>query len=75
MVYAAQYSKFDSGEYFAVGGSGNSGAFLYNSITMRPVGTFDTLNRVTFSIDFANTMNKVCVSSNEGHIRVFGINS
>ncbi|CAG9335515.1 unnamed protein product [Blepharisma stoltei] len=73
MLYAAQYSKFDSGAIFAVGGSGSNEAYFYDSLTLRPFAVLSNLTKSVYGIDFANTSNRAAICSGDDTVRVFEI--
>jgi len=72
-LYAAQFSKFDGGESIAIGGSGSDEAYFYDSESYKRFAVLTNMSRAAYSIDFANTDNRVAVGCGDGSIRIFSI--
>lgn len=74
MIYTAQFSKVDCGAIFALGGAGSDEAYFYETATQRPFAVLNNLTKAVYSIDFANTSNRVAVGSGDGSLRLFNVN-
>lgn len=73
MVYSAQYSKSDGGQVIAVGGAGSDEAYFFNSADMTSFAVLTNMTKAVYSIDFANTSNKLAIGCGDGTLRVFNV--
>lgn len=75
MVYAARFSKFDDGRFFAVGGTGSHEVHFYRRDNFEKFAVVTNLPRAVYGIDWANLNSKVAMGCGDGSVRVYRVNN
>lgn len=71
MVYSAQFSKFDYGNVFAIGGIGANQCYLYDMAQKKPFAVVSNIPKAVYSLDFAHHSDKIVLGSGDGCARLF----
>jgi COMPASS component SWD3 len=71
MAYAAQFSKSDYGNVFAVGGMGINQCYFYDTELRKPFAIISNIPKAVYSLDFAYGSDRVAVGSGDGSMKVF----
>ena len=71
MPYTAQFSKFDRGEVFAIGGIGGNQCYLYDSALRQPFAAISNIPKAVYSLDFAHSSGRIAVGSGDGAMRIY----
>ncbi|OMJ71707.1 hypothetical protein SteCoe_30015 [Stentor coeruleus] len=70
-AYTVQFSKFDNGETFAVGGVGGNQFYIYDTEAKKHFGVLDSVNKGVYSLDFANNSDRIALGCGDGSMKVF----
>lgn len=71
MPLAVRFSK--SGELFAIGGTGTGEVLIYSTERMSRAYTLGDVGETVFSIDFANTAERIAVSCGHGTLKLYNL--
>ena len=74
MVYTAQFSKADNGQFIAIGGGGNNKAYFFESESGNLISEHSVSQKAVYSVDFANHSNRVAIASGDGTVKIVEIN-
>lgn len=70
-AYAAQFSRFDNGTTFAIGGVGGNQFYIYDTEAKKPFGVLNNVNKGVYSLDFAQHSDRVALGCGDGSMKVF----
>ena len=71
MAYTAQFSKYDNGNVFAIGGIGANQCYFYDTATRVPFAIVSNIPKAVYSVDFAHSSGRIAVGSGDGSMRIF----